>query len=812
MSLKEYQEKRNFHKTSEPKGKAKLVNGSLRFVVQKHDASHLHYDFRLELDGVLKSWAVPKGPSLNPEHKRLAMMVEDHPLEYASFEGAIPAGNYGAGTVAIWDEGTYTPYEHKSREEDETELKRQLKAGHLTIILSGEKLKGEFALIKMKGRQENAWLLVKKNDAHATDRNIQLAADLIPNRKPDPMPHHVKPMLATLISGPFNQINWFFELKWDGYRAIAEVEKGQVKLYSRNNLDFASKYPLITASLAKLPGDVVMDGEIVVLDEKGIPQFQALQNFSKSGQGNLVYVIFDLLYLNGRDLQKQTLRERKAILERFLPALPFLSYCEHIEAKGIPFFAAAKKEGLEGIIAKEAKSTYQQGVRGMSWQKIKTHLSQEAIICGYTTPQGSRTNFGALILGVYDKNKLKYVGHSGSGFDEKMIVSVYAKMKALETNKCPFEVIPETNAPAMWLKPKLICEIEFAEWTDDGMMRQAIFKGMREDKDPSEITQEEMHATGFFGQKSPSEKEKDENKVQIGNRTISLTHLKKVFWPKEGYTKGDLIEYYRQVAPFILPHLKDRPQSLLRYPDGITGKSFFHKDVGDIVPNWMQIVDVRLETENKTIKYSLCQDEPSLIYLINLGCIDLNPWNSRVGHEDNPDYAIIDLDPEDTPFENVIKTTLAIRGLLEETGIVGYCKTSGARGVHIYIPLAARYTYEQARNFSLVLASLVNQKLPSITSLDRRPTKRQGKVYLDCFQNARGQTLASAYSVRPREGATVSTPLSWEEVTRDLSPEQFTIRNTFNRLEKMGDLFKPVLGTGIDMRKALKHLQQLDKT
>lgn len=795
MKLLTYKSKRNFNRTPEPPAPA--VEGKsheqLIFVVQKHQASHLHYDFRLELGGVLKSWAVPKGPSLNPAHKRLAVMVEDHPLEYAQFHGVIPEGNYGAGKVEIWDHGSYAPYSSQGKEADEKEIAEELKKGHLTLILKGNKLKGEFALVKT-GQTEDSWLLIKKNDRHATDREVtqeESTAKRVINLDAFPLarlPHRVSPMLATLVKDPFDREGWYFEIKWDGYRAIAEIEKKEVRLYSRNNLVFNSRFPEIVSELEKLNIEAVMDGEIVVLGKDGLPSFQLMQDFPKSKRGTLVYVVFDLLYLNGHDLQKSPLSERKRLLKQILPEIDLIVFCEHVESLGKQYFQAAAAKGLEGIMAKDPNSPYRQGERGMDWQKIKTHLQQEAVIGGFTQPRGSRSRFGALLLGVYEDSKLRYIGSAGSGFDDKKLDEMYARLRPLIRKACPFDVEPEANAPATWVKPKLVCEVEFAEWTNEGLMRQPVFMGLREDKNPPDVARE---------------RETEANQKQ------EFSHLDKIFWPKEKYTKGRLIEYYKEISQVLLPYLKDRPESLLRYPDGITGKSFYHKDVGGLVPDWMKTVPILLDEGEKTVHFCLVSDTASLTYLINLGCIDLNPWNSRVGSDDRPDYAIIDLDPENTPFQNVVKTALVVHEVLEGAGISGYCKTSGARGMHIYIPLGAKYTYEQARTFCLLISTLVNRKLPGITSLERSPDKRQGKVYLDCFQNARGHTLASVYSVRPEAGAPVSTPLAWEELNDKIRPADYNIENTLRRLEKVGDLFKPVLGKGIDMEKALRHLESV---
>lgn len=781
MSLKTYQQKRKFRETPEPKGKVTKQEGKLIFVIHKHQATHLHYDLRLEKDGVLKSWAVPKGPSMDPEDKRLAIRVEDHPLEYAKFKGTIPEGNYGAGKVEIWDSGTYIPIVTNEN--------------HWEFILKGKKLKGEFSLIKIKTERDNNWLLIKMKENSRQKNN-------------DKMPHQIKPMLTTLVDEPFDKSDWFFEIKWDGYRAIAETEKGKVKLYSRNLLSFENKFSNIVSELKKINHDVVLDGEIVALDENGKPSFQLLQDYEKNPKTELVYYVFDILYLDGTDLQNKPLWERKKILSEIIPKTGQIILSEHIEKNGINFFEAAKKQGLEGIVAKDKNSTYQQGVRGQNWLKIKTHLRQEAIICGFTKPRGSREKFGALILGVYKGKELQYIGHTGTGFDQKSIESLYKKMKPLEQKQSPFIEVPKTNMPATWIKPKLICEIKFQGWTNDGSMRQPVFMGLREDKKPTEVKKEiarERPTGKYFGNKILKNSESKNEIIRIDKQKISVSNLDKIFWPREKYTKGDLIDYYKEIADVILPYLKDRPESLLRFPDGIDGKSFFHKDV-DFAPPWIKTVEIKSESENKNINYLLCQNKVTLIYLINLGCIDLNPWNSRIGNLENPDYMVLDLDPEDIGFSEVIKTAVIAHEIMEDLEIPNFVKTTGLFGMHIYSPLGQKYNYEQARQLAQLIAIKINEKIPKITSVERSPTKRKGKVYIDCFQNARGQTLAAPYCVRAIDGARVSAPLEWNEVNEKLKPEQFTMKNMVKRIEKKGDLFKPVLGKGFDMEKVLKRL------
>jgi bifunctional non-homologous end joining protein LigD len=877
MGLAEYRKKRRFDKTPEPAGKVAAAPGPLRFVVQKHEATRLHYDFRLELDGVLKSWAVPKGPSMNPQDKRLAMQVEDHPLDYRTFEGTIPEGNYGAGTVMVWDEGAYEPGHEGEADDSAEKLRDGLERGRLTFRLHGKKLRGAFSLIRMARGKGNEWLLIKKQDSFATSQDIREKDRSVLSRrtmqgiakpaagkekvwhssrpsrrtkrtflKPSPSaapkkrrgsdarPRDVRPMLATLVDEPFDRAGWLFEVKWDGYRAIAEVDDRGVRLYSRNLISFEDRYTPVVESLRALGHEAVLDGEIVVVDAKGRPGFQLLQTYQKSGKGNILYYVFDLLYLDGEDLRNQPLSRRKELLQEMLPELPHVRLGEHIERDGIAFFQAAEKEGLEGIIAKRADSSYREGRRSRDWLKIKIRRQQEAVIGGFTQPRGQRKEFGALVLGVYEGDDLVYVGHTGGGFSERLLSDVRAKLEPLVRDTCPFKKKPATNAPARWVEPKLVCEVVFHEWTGDGAMRQPIFLGLREDKPAKSVHREkalDISPTGELAGEPKRRAKKSRRAAKRGGRgegrgareangvfsahaphlsplvpQPALTNLNKVYWPEDDYTKGDLIGYYREVAPFILPHLKDRPLSLHRHPNGIRAPSFFQKDMGrQPPPAWVETVTIHSDTE-RDITYMLCQDEPSLLYMANLGCIEINPWNSRVATPDKPDYLVIDLDPEDIGFPQVVEAALAVRGLLERTCADGYCKTSGKRGLHIYIPLGARYDYAPVRQFGEIVARMVHQKLPKTTSIVRNPAQRQGRVYLDYLQNSRGQTLAAPYSVRPLPGAPVSTPLKWSEVSKRLDPTRYTIKTLPRRLEKVGDLWQPVLGAGADLERCVEEL------
>lgn len=816
MILDEYKKKRRFNKTPEPSGKLSKSSKDLKFVVQKHDASHLHYDLRLEMGGVLKSWAIPKGPSLNSEDKRLAIMTEDHPYDYLTFEGVIPEGNYGAGTVMVWDWGTYHP--RKEAEDDEKLLLEELREGRLTFVLNGKKLKGEFALARFKNQEKN-WLLIKKKDEYAKDSNNFDERSVLTGREMEDiaqevnfnpedlekfpktqMPSKIKPMMATLIDKPFNNNEWIFEIKWDGYRTIAQIQKNDIELYSRNFISFNSRFSEIADTLKELNREAILDGEVVVLNESGKPDFQLLQDYFKTKKGTLVYYVFDLIYLDGHDLKTAPLIERKKLLVDILPNLSNIKFSDHIDSDGEKFFKLTSEQKLEGIMAKKKDSSYKPGIRSKNWLKIKAHLEQESIICGYTQPKGGRKYFGSLILGAYIGDELTYIGHCGGGFDEKKLKDLKEKFDSIKIKDSPFENPPKTNMPVTWLKPILICQVKFAEWTKDMIMRQPVFLGLREDKDPKEVRIEVPEPEP----KSTAEKEKE---LTINARKLKLTNLNKIFWPEENYTKGDLINYYLNISDIILPYLIDRPESLHRYPDGIYGEEFYQKNMPPTLPKWIKTVKIRSHHDEKEVRYFLCQDKPSLIYLANFGCIDLNPWNSRLQALDYPDYMIIDLDPEEISFDYVIEAALGVKEVLDSINITSYPKTSGATGIHIYIPTGAKYTYDQVKNFAKIIVSLAHAKLPNRTSIERSPSKRQKRVYLDYLQNIRGQTLAAPYSIRPVPGATVSTPLDWKEVKSGLSPKLFTIETIPERIKKIGDIFKPTIEKGIDMSNILDKLK-----
>lgn len=615
-------------------------------------------------------------------------------------------------------------------------------------------------------------------------------------------------MLATLVDEPFDAKDWIFEIKWDGYRALAEIQKESVHLYSRSFQLFDKRYPSLIDHLRSIQTEAVLDGEIVVLDEEGKPSFQLVQNYQRTQKGTLVYFVFDLLYLEGYDIRHLPLIERKKLLKKLLPDIPQVRYCDHIKEKGKAFFKAARDKDLEGIIGKQSQSPYQEG-RSHDWVKIKVHQRQEAIICGFTPPKGARIKFGSLLLGVYDQQQLIYVGHTGSGFDRQKLNKVYECLQPLIQDSCPFPSVPKLRSPVTWVKPEVVCEVNFAEWTQERQMRQAIFIDMREDKQATEVVLERTVSTKNVLNEQSNLKDSSPQPVKSRKKSSSLpsaelTHLDKIYWPHEGYTKGDLINYYRQVAPLILPYLKDRPETLRRYPNGIEGASFYQKEIQD-TPNWVRTEVI--QHEDHQVHYLLIEDERSLLYVVNLGCIDLNPFNSRVQFLYSPDYLVIDLDPESVSFDQVIEVAQAVHTFLEEWKIPNLCKTSGATGLHIYIPMGARYPFEEVKQFSNLIVNVIHQRLPDLTSLERSPGKRQKKIYLDYLQNHFAQTVAAPYSVRPRPGATVSTPLKWSEVTAGLNPADFTIKTVLQRFEKVGDLFKPILGKGINLPAVLKKMK-----
>lgn len=623
-------------------------------------------------------------------------------------------------------------------------------------------------------------------------------------------------MLAKLSEKAFDDKDWIFEIKWDGYRAVADLSHDSPLFYSRNGISFLSKFDTIAADFDKQKYKMILDGEVVAYDDQGKPNFQLLQQIGDNPGLALVYQVFDILWLNGHSTEDLPLIQRKELLKEALTETDTIKYCDHIQEKGIAFFEQMKKMKLEGMIAKRAESQYIENHRTSDWLKIKFSNTDEVIICGFTAPRGSRESFGALILGKYIDGKLTYCGHTGTGFNTVTLKQVYQRLQKLITKTSPFETVPKTNMPVTWTQPELVCEIKYSEITKDGIFRHPVFITLREDKEPEEIKNstfnekpKEMKTKASSKKTDVSEKEKE---VTLNKYRVKLTHQDKIYFPKDGITKGDVIEYYQSVAPYILPYLKNRPLSLNRFPNGIEEQGFYQKDAGDYIPDWIKTTQVYSESNDKYIDYIYCNDKATLAYLNNLGCIDMNPWNSSLPDLEHPDYLVLDLDPSTkNTFDEVIETALQVNEVLTDVKIKGYCKTSGSTGIHIYIPMGGKYDFDQVKDFAHILMKQVNEKIPKITTLERSLQKRDPKkIYLDYLQNRTGQTLASAYSLRPKQGASVSMPLDWEELKPGIKPTDFNIENALERIKEKGDLFKPVLGKGIDMMKVLELLQNLE--
>jgi bifunctional non-homologous end joining protein LigD len=766
--LTAYRRKRDPARTPEPFGSRRRGRKPV-FVVQRHDARRLHYDFRLERDGALASWAVPKGVPLESGQRALAVHVEDHPLDYATFEGEIPKGQYGAGSVEIWDQGTY-------------ELVEEKKDGGLTVRLEGTRLQGLWTLIpaKLDGDPKN-WLIVRKRDAASDGGHA----------------NEYEPMLATPADDVPARGEWLFEVKWDGYRALAYVRRGEAKLISRNGNDLTDRFRGIATALprtVKTP-DCVLDGEVCALDEQGRPSFSAMQQ-AKPGTP-IVYEAFDLLEVDGEPLVDLALRERRARLERLLDRRSTTVRLSDAFEDGDALYEAATAQRLEGIVAKRVDSPYRQGKRTREWLKIKTHGRQEFVIAGYTKGQGRRAGrFGSLVLGVWRGDELSYVGNVGTGFTDKVIDELLARLRPLERAESPFPVVPKMpkvrKADVVWVKPELVCEVEFVEWTHDGRLRAPSFQGLRDDKPARGVRREEA---------LPAE-------LRRGRRVLRLSNLDKVFFPDDGITKGDLLAYYRAVAPVLLPHLKDRPFTMKRYPDGIEGGHFFQKDAPVHMPDWIPTREFEVSTREsprrrRKIRAPLVNEELALLWMVNMGCIDLNTWYSRVDRPERPDFVLFDLDPAaDAGFPEVVEVALLVKDVLDALGLAGLPKTSGSDGIHVLVPVERRYTYDQTREFAEIVAGTLARTHRGLVTTEWNKAKRHG-VLIDANQNGEGKTIASAYSVRPHPGAAVSTPLRWDEVRDGLDPRAFGIEAVLARIELHGDLFEGVLTEKQSLGKAL---------
>jgi bifunctional non-homologous end joining protein LigD len=888
MPLEEYSRKRRFENTPEPAPGEGSNFPTNYFCVQRHNATRLHYDFRLEIAGALKSWAVPKGPTLDPAPRHLAAMVEDHPLEYGDFEGNIPAGNYGAGSVMLWDRGTFELL-------GEAAAAEQLARGDLKFRLHGEKLNGDFAIVLMKGRGKgNEWLLIKKRDEFATPewdveafaysvvsgrtqeeiaRNLPArkakqetagasdrtwksnrgpgaggqgsgVAAVRPNSPPPPpgprktprirsaakapMPDLIQPMAATLTDAPPRGEDWLFEIKWDGVRAIAFVDKEEVRLQSRSGLRCERQYPELAAIHHDIAArQAVLDGEIAVLDKNGVARFHLIQpriaNADPNAVGRLtrstpvVYFVFDLLYLDGYDLRGAPLAERRKALEAIVTPGPLLRISEAFSEGGAEMLEAARAHGLEGIVAKRASSVYEPR-RSREWLKLKIHGEQELIIGGYTAPQGGRDRFGALVLGVYEDDRLQWAGNVGTGFDRKLLEDVYARLQPLAVAECPFAERPKPSRGVTWVKPELACEVKFSDWTQDGRLRAPVFQGLRTDVIPRHVARELAWSGPPAGNGSappparPALLPPDAQEAtrEIDGRELKFTNLPKIFYPAEGYTKRDVLNYYDAVAGLILPHLRDRPLSLKRYPDGIGKEYFFQKNVARKFPPWIRTEEIPSEHAGRPITYAFAGNRASLLYLVNLGCIDQNPWMSRSPHLEHPDFCLIDLDPQDCPFDRIVDAALLVKRILDRIGLTGYPKTTGGDGMHVYVPLQPAYSYQETRAFAELIAALAHAEAPSLFTTPRSVAKRQkGRVYFDYLQNGLSKTIAAPYVLRAYPGAPVATPLEWREVKHGLKPEQFNIGNALARFAAVGDLFAGVLEAPQRMEDALERLSEI---
>jgi bifunctional non-homologous end joining protein LigD len=770
--LRDYRRKRDPKKTPEPFGPGGKRGKQPIFVVQRHDARRLHYDFRLERGGALASWAVPKGIPLDPGERVLAVHVEDHPLDYATFEGEIPKGQYGAGTVELWDRGTYELVEEKAD-------------GGLTVRLRGERLDGVWTLVPahLDGKAQN-WLLIRKRDAEAATAASQ--------------GRRWEPMLATPAEHLPTGEGWLYEVKFDGYRALAHLRGGECRLVSRNGNDLTARFAPVAKALEKAvrTPNAVIDGEVCALDEEGRPRFSALQ----AGSGELVYYAFDVLEADGEPVIDLPLRERQGRLRKLLDRRSRTVRTSEAFEDGEALLEAAAAQGLEGVMAKHADSKYLPGRRTREWLKVKTAGRQEFAIAGYTRGEGRRASgIGSLVLAVNEGGEWRYVGNAGSGLGDAEIDRLLKLLRPLERPTSPFPTPPKMprvrKGDVTWVEPELVAEIAFGEWTHDGRLRHPRYLGLREDKLARDVRRER-----------PSEEV-----ARKGRRELRLTNLDKVFWPEEQITKGDLVDYYRQVAPVLVPHLRNRPFTMRRLPDGIDGKAFFQKDAPKHMPDWIPTHRALVSTRErpparKWVEFPLVNDELALLWMANMACIDMNTWYSRIDRPDRPDFVLFDLDPTpEVPWSQTIRVALLVRDLLALLGLESFPKTSGGKGFHVLVPIDRRSTYDDTRTFAEHVARAIVRTHPDLATTEWSKARRRG-VLIDANQNGEGKTIASAYSVRPRPGAPVSTPLAWDEVMPELDPVAFTMGVVLDRVRRLGDLYAPMLTTRQSLSKALAQL------
>ncbi len=823
--LSRYYAKRSADQTPEPFGHGTEKPGL--FVVQKHAARRTHFDFRLELDGLLKSWAVPHGPSLDPNIKRLAVKVEDHPVEYADFEGQIPDGNYGAGAVIVWDRGQWIALEdpHQGFEK-----------GKLLFELRGYKLRGVFTLVKTKGNK-GEWLLIKKPDAWAAaegerplpqgsifsgltveemeagiEKNEALRKQMQEANAPAWTADfaQLEPMLAEPADAPFSRPGWLYELKYDGYRLLVEKREKELKLRYRSGVDATGAFPEVSRSLSSLPfSNLILDGEVVVLQDDGKPSFNRLQQrVQLSRQRDIeratvehpaTYFVFDLLAFGGLDLRGLPLTTRKAWLKALIPATGPLRFSDHVEQKGAELFELVRARQLEGVVAKNGLSSYRSG-RFSDWQKFKVERTDEFIVVGFSPPEKTRVGFGGLHLARWEGGELVYAGRVGSGFSHEQLLDLRAYFDTIVVSGPPCKNPKWKTKQDRWIAPRLVVEVRFMRWTEDNLLREPVFLRVRDDKKPEDL-------------KAASEPVAVAPKIEADDlRTVPFTNLDKLFWPEDKLTKGDLVAFYRSVAPWLLFYLQDRPLVLTRFPDGIHGKNFYQKDAPPFIPGWLRTERMWSEHAQREIDYFVCDDEASLLYVVNMGSIPLHVWSSRVADLQHPDWSIIDLDPKGAPFSDVMKISLELKSLCDQLDLPCFIKTSGSTGLHLLIPLGRQCTYEQSKLLAELLARVIASRLPEIATLNRSMNKRDGKVYLDFLQNRHGQVLVAPFSVRPLAGAPVSMTLTWDEITPDLTPTRFNLHNALQRLQTQGDPLRAILDLRPDFLGALNKLSVILKS
>ena len=817
--LSSYQAKRRTDGTTEPFGGAlpAASGGPLRFVIHHHAARNTHFDLRLEMEGVLRSWAVPKGPSPNVADKRFAALVEDHPLEYGDFEGKIPDGNYGAGWSIVWDRGIWRPTG------DPIE---GLHDGKLLFELDGQKLHGKWTLVRMKSGEKD-WLFIKEYDDQASEAGTDdypmnsvfsglsiddleagynPAQDILKRlgkaRVPLARIEQPKPMLAR-SGDPFDRKGWIFEIKYDGYRLLCEKNGDDVTLHSRNGNDLSATFPEITQAVARLPYEsIIIDGEAVVHDLSGMPSFARMQQRGRLNKPSAieramrehpaVLYAFDCIGFMGHDLRGMPLTARKDVLVAALPQVGMIRYSSHLEKVGRAMHAATARMGLEGIVGKKANSKYIEG-RSDHWVKMRVDHTDDFVVMGYRQTDGG--DIRSLIVGQYIGGELVYSGSVGSGLTEARIKQYRSAFAEADEIEAP------AGAPAMkdlrYFDTELVAEVRYKEITPAGQLRHPVYLRWRDDKPPEECVRDTFN------------RELEEVLVEEEpiDRTVHITNRDKVFWPDEGYTKGDLIDYYEAVAPWLLPWLEDRPLVLTRYPDGIDGKSFYQKDAPGFTPDWIRVEKMWSDTTEREISYFVADCVESLVYLANMGTIPLHIYHSRTHTIEQPDWCVLDLDPKEAPFRDVLAVARAIHELCEEIELPNFVKTSGSTGLHILLPLANQFTFEQSRILGELLGRVIVTRLPNICTITRNPSKRDGKVYIDYLQNGSGKLIAGTYCVRPRAGAPVSMPITWDEVNGRLKPDKFTIRNALRRLKKWDeDPAIGVLDADVDLLGALERL------